>query len=313
MTTLTGAKPNDFDTYWHDVLAELARFPPAAEAQEIPLRSTDFATAYGVRLTSIGPYRIYGYLSIPNPDLLTDNGPFPARYHLPRYGSVTDLVPQGQANGQRRDHVTFAICARGQRRADQPYAAAFPGQLTDGIDDPAAYVYRGIVADCVRGLQYLASLPEVDETRIAAIGNDLAVTTAALSPQVTHLVGTPTLLYATADLAQRASAYPLEEINDYLRLHPTRREAIHRTLSYFDLRWFGPRISAATLLMADADGAARDAAALEPLTQAIRGDTTVHKAEHSGYRDGRYAEEWLSRQFGMAQPSLPPHWQPSHN
>ena len=308
MTTLTGAKPNDFDTYWHDVLADLARYPATPEVQEIPLRSTDFATAYGVRLTSIGPYRIYGYLSIPNHD-----GPFPARYHLPRYGSVQDLVPQGQANGQRREHVTFAICVRGQRLADQPYAAAFPGQLTDGIDDPATYVYRGIVADCVRGLQYLASHPEVDATRIAAIGNDLAVTTAALCPQVTHLVCTPTLLYNTADLAQRTGAYPLEEINDYLRLHPTRREAAHRTLSYFDLSWFGPRISAATLMMAGADGAALQASALEPLTQAIRGETAVHKAEHSGYRDGRYAEEWLSQQFGMAEPSLPPHWQPSRN
>ena len=303
MTMITGAKPNDFDNYWHDLLAELARFPAAPEEQEIPLRSTDFATAYGVRLTSIGPYRIYGYLSIPNHD-----GPFPARYHLPRYGSVTDLVPQGQANGQRREHVTFAICVRGQRLADQPYAAAFPGQLTDGIEDPSTYVYRGIIADCVRGLQYLAARPEVDATRIAAIGNDLAVTTAALCPQVTHLVCTPTLLYTTSDLAQRTGAYPLEEINDYLRQHPTRREAVHRTLSYFDLRWFGSRISAATLMMAGADGSALEASALEPLTQAIRGETTVHKAEHSGYRDGLYAEEWLSRQFGMAEPSLPPHW-----
>ena len=304
MTTLTSAKPHDFDRYWHDVLAELARYPAAPEMQELPLRSTDFATAYGVRLTSLGPYRLYGYLSIPNGD-----GPFPARYHLPRYGSVTDLVPQGQANGQRREHVTFAICVRGQRLADQPYAAAFPGQLTDGIDDPATYVYRGIVADCVRGLQYLAARPEVDATRIAAIGNDLALTTAALCPQVTHLVSTPTLLYATAELAPRTSAYPLEEINDYLRLHPTRREAVNRTLSYFDLRWFGARVSAATLLMAGADGSALDAAALQPLLGDIRGETTVHKAEHSGYRDGRYAEEWLSERFGMAEPSLPPHWQ----
>jgi cephalosporin-C deacetylase len=304
MTSSNGAPPDDFNAYWDHVIAELAAIPPAPEVEEIPLRSTDFATAYGVRLTSIGPYRLYGYLSIPNGD-----GPFPARYHLPRYGSVTDLVPQGQANGQRKEHVTFAICVRGQRLADQPYAAAFPGQLTDGIDDPATYVYRGIVADCIRGLQYLAGLPEVDSTRIAAIGNDLALTTSALSPLVTHLVSTPTLLYATADLAPRTSAYPLEEINDYLRRHPTRREAVNRTLSYFDLRWFGARVSAATLLMAGADGSALDAATLQPLTGGMRGGTTVHKAEHSGYRDGRFAEEWLSEQFGMAEPSLPPHWQ----
>ncbi len=304
MTTLSGARPQDFNDYWQTALAELAALPAAPEVEEIPLRATDFATAYGVRLTSIGPYRIYAYLSIPR-----GNGPFPARYFLPRYGSVVDLVPQGTANGQRREYVTFSIGVRGQRLADQPYAASFPGLLTDGIGDPATYVYRGILADCCRGLEYLAARPEVDGARIAAIGPDLALTTAALCPQITHVVCTPALLYGAADLAPHTSAYPLEEINDYLRRHPSRRELVHRTLSYFDLRWFAPQVNATTLLMAGADGAALDAAALDPLAQAIAGPTEVHQSEHSGYKDGVYSEEWLTRQFGMAEPSLPPHWQ----
>jgi len=303
MTTSTHVQPDNFDGYWQDVLDELASVPSAPEVEEIPLRSTDFATAYGVRLTSIGPYRLYAYLSIPKGD-----GPFPARYYLPRYGSVVDLVPQGTANGQRRDHVTFAICVRGQRLADQPYAAAFPGLLTDGIDDPATYVYRGIAADCVRGLEYLASRPEVDTNRIAAIGNDLALTSAALSAHATHLVCTPALLYATLDRARRTSAYPLEEINDYLRLHPDRANAVQHTLSYYDLRLFAPRVDATSLVMAGPHGSPLGASALSSLIGAISGDTDVHEAEHSGYRDGRHSEEWLSRQFGMPQPSLPPHW-----
>ena len=302
---MSGTKPADFDNYWQATLDQLAQLPAAPEVVEIPLRSTDFATAYGVRLTSIGPYRIYGYLSIPVGD-----GPFPAKYFLPRYGSVVDLVPQGTANGQRRQYVTFSICVRGQRLADQPYAASFPGLLTDGISDHETYVYRGIVADCCRGVEYLASRPEVDGTRIAAIGPDLALTTAALCPQITHAVCGPALSYSAADLAPRTGAYPLEEINDYLRLHPARQELVRRTLSYFDIRWFAPRVNATTLLMAGADGTALDAAALEPLVQAIKGDTDVHEAEHSGYKDGVFSEEWLTRRFGLAAPSLPPHWQP---
>ena len=305
MTTLSGARPADFDSYWQATLDELARFPAAPEVTEIPLRSTDFATAYGVRLTSIGPYRIFGYLSIPH-----GGGPFPAKYFLPRYGSVTDLVPQGSANGQREQYVTFSICVRGQRLADQPYAASFPGLLTDGIADAAGYVYRGIVADCCRGLEYLAGRPEVDGARVATIGTDLALTTAALCPQVTHVVCAPTLCYAAADLASRTGAYPLEEINDYLRLHPSRRAQVADTLSHFDLRWFAPRVEATTLVMAGADGAALDAAALDPMVQSIRGDCQVHKSEHSGYKDGVYSEEWLTREFGLPAPSLPPHWQP---
>ena len=305
MTTLRANPPDDFDGYWQAVRAELDRRPPAPEVQEIPLRTTDYAAAYAVRLTSIGPYRIFGYLSIPE-----GVGPFPARCFLPRYGSVVDLVPQGTANAQRRDYVTFSVGVRGQRRADQPYAASFPGLLTDGIADPAGYVYRGIVADCCRGLEYLVGRPEVDGARVAAIGTDLALITAALCPQVTHAICAPTLMYDAAALAARTTAYPLEEINDYLRRHPDRRERVQHTLSYYDLRWFAPRVRAATLLMAGSAGDALDAAALAPLVRAIAGECAVHQSEHSGYKDGVYSEEWLTRQFGMPAPSLPPHWQP---
>ena len=119
---------------------------------------------------------------------------------------------------------------------------------------------------------------------------------------------TPALLYGTADLARRTSAYPLEEINDYLRLNPEREQMVRGTLSYFDLRWFAPRVNSTTLPMAGADGSALDAA-LDPLVQSMPGETEVHKAEHSGYKDGRRNQEWLSRRFGMSEPSLPPHWQ----
>lgn len=303
MSTATRGRPDDFDAFWLAVLKELDQLPPAAEVEEIPLRTTDFATAYGVQLTSIGPYRIFGYLSIPRGE-----GPFPARYFLSRYGSVADIVPQGTSNGQRRDYVTFSICVRGQRRSDRPYAASFPGQLTDGIDDPAAYVYRGIVADCCRGLEYLVRRPEVDTSRVAAMGTDLALFTAALCPQVTHLVCTPVIHCRALERAGATSAYPLEELNDYLRLYPGRREQVARTLAYFDVGNFAPTVEARTLLVADSGSNGVSAEYLDGVAQSINGPVLLHESEHSGYRDGAFAEGWLSEQMGMAEPSLPPHW-----
>ena len=108
MTTATDSKPAGFDAYWQSALDELARIPAVPEVEAIPLRGTGFAATYGVRLTSIGPYRIFGYLSIP-----TGEGPFPAKCFLPRYGSVVDLVPQGTSNRQRGEYVTFSICRPG--------------------------------------------------------------------------------------------------------------------------------------------------------------------------------------------------------
>ena len=303
MTTPAYEQPADFDAFWQGVLAELAQLPLAPEVEEIPLRSSEFATVYGVRLTSIGPYRIFGYLSVPK-----GQGPFPARYFLPRYGSVTDLVPQGTANGQRRHFVTFSICVRGQRRADSPYAASFPGQLTDGIDDPSTYVYRGIVADCCRGLEYLAQRPEVDTGRIAAIGTDLALATSALCPRVTHLVSTPVIHHRALERAGATQAYPLEELNDYLRQHPDRRDQVANTLNYYDLAGFAPTVEATSLLVADSGSNGVRADYLEAVAQSINGPAELRESEHSNYRDGAFAEVWLSERMGV-EPSLPPHWQ----
>src|SRR5215510_11126202 len=68
-------RPGDFEQYWQQTLDALAGYPACPEIDVLPLRSTDFATLYGVRLTSLGPYRLFGYLSIPS-----EEGPFPAIY-----------------------------------------------------------------------------------------------------------------------------------------------------------------------------------------------------------------------------------------
>ena len=94
--------PVAFSEYWQETLDSLGRCPARTEIDPIPLRSTPFATLYGVRLTSVGPYRLFGYLSIP-----TGAGPFPAIYYVPKYQSVLEIIPQGTANLQRSRYITF--------------------------------------------------------------------------------------------------------------------------------------------------------------------------------------------------------------
>src|SRR5437660_4491249 len=185
--------PSGFRDYWQEMLGALARYPARPEIDVVPLRTTPFATLYGVRLTSVGAYRLFGYLSIP-----AGAGPFPAIYYAPKYQSVLEIIPQGTANLQRSRYITFALAARGQRNADTPYAAMFPGLLTDGIDQAASYIFRGIVADSVRGLEFLLTRRELDTTRVVVFGNDMALITAALHPGATHLVTTPALFYNAA-------------------------------------------------------------------------------------------------------------------
>ena len=304
MPPSTSDKPADFDRYWQTLLDELSYVPVAPEVVELPARSTDFATAYTVRLTSSGPYRLFAYLSIPQ-----KAGPHPARYYLPRYGSVVELLPQGASNDLRREYVTCSIGVRGQRETNQPYAASFPGLLTEGIDDPVGYVYRGIVADCCRGLEYLVGRPEVDRTKLVAMGNDLALITAALCPQVTHVVCTPELFNDTKTVLPQTSAYPLEEINDYLRYYPSSKIAVLRTLSYFDLRWFGERVKASALIMGGNQGELMGHEFLQPLVHWLGKQGTLRMSQRSTFVDGVHIEEWLTRQLGLDHPILPEHWQ----
>jgi cephalosporin-C deacetylase-like acetyl esterase len=297
--------PADFHDYWQHTLNTLADYAACPELDPIPIRATDFATLYSVRLTSSGPYRLAGYLSIP-----TGNGPFPAIYYAPKYQSVLEIIPQGTANLQRSKYMTFSLAGRGQRGADSPYAAMFPGLLTDGIDDVDSYRFRGIVADAVRGLEFLLTRPELEPSQVVVIGNDMALLTAALHPGATHVVTTPALFYNTAELAPQTQAYPLEEINDYLRTFPNRTEAVQRTLSYYDLRAFAQRVRATTLIMASATGSQLDAQAMAPLVQALQGQVTVHDSEQSSYKDGLYSETWVAEQCGIddVRSILPEHW-----
>lgn len=301
------AEPPDFDSYWSAVRAELERTPARPEIDPLPMRETDFATLYGVRLTSIGSYRLFGYLSVPksaDPD-----EKFPAIYWPPAYASVLQIIPQGTANEIRRRFVTFSCAGRGQRNADKPYAAMFPGLLTDGIDSPRGYIFRSIAADAVRGMEFLTSREEIQPDRVAIVGNDLALIAAALRADcASAIVCAPALFADPLASAARTDAYPLEEYNDYLRAHPDRRAAVAETLSYFDLRHFASRIAVPTLLMAGAEGAPMGPEALASIAETAPADVEIHASQQSSYLDGLHQERWIHDQLGLGDPILPEHW-----
>ena len=285
-----------FDSYWSALDQDLARYPAAPELEPLPLRSTDFATVSALRLTSIGPYRIFGYYSVPHGD-----GPFPGVLVTPRYGSVNHLPHYDD----RRRYATLVLMHRGQRLADQPFQAAYPGLLTLGIDDPATYIYRGIVADCIRGAEFLFARREVDQERLAIVGDDLALITTARRPHFIAAQIGGLMFYRMLEACGRTESYPLEEINDHLRAYPERRAAVADTLRFFEPQHHAARVTATTLLALGDPGTLAGPEWLAPLSTALRDRVQHYTLTHEGGTDSDRLDAWLAERMDVeAMPRL---------
>jgi len=281
-------RPTEFDAYWSAVDEELGRYPAAPTLERLALPSDEHSTVYALRLTSMGPYRIFGYLSVP-----PGEGPFPGLLVAPHYGSVNHLPHLDD----RQRYVTLILMHRGQRLADQPFAATYPGLLTLGIDDPATYIYRGIVADCLRGAEFLQTLPSVDASRLAVTGDDMALMTAARRQGFAAVHASGLLFYRLMEARTRGDAYPVEEVNDYLRMNPDRTDTVARTLAYFDPRHHAAEIKATTLLSV-ASGELSGHEWLQPLLGAFGAPVEEYMLSHEGGTDHDWVDAWLAERLG---------------
>ncbi|WP_328994825.1 acetylxylan esterase [Kribbella sp. NBC_01245] len=270
-------------TYWQAIDDELARVSAEPALELVPSRTTVESTFYEVRLTSIGPYRIFATLSIPS-----GPGRFPALLETPRYGSV-NYLPHAH---DRSRYVVLAVSHRGQRRADDGFAAAYPGLLTHGIEDPATYVYRGIVADCLRAGEFLLGLDAVDRSRVGVSGDDLALLTAARRPGFSAVRVRDLLLYRAME-AREAGVYPHEELNDQLRAGAD-EILMSATLEHFDAR--------AHAVEADVLLATPDPAWVSSLTAVLPKSEVYHLTDDDGTDQDAW-DAWLAHRLGV--PAMP--------
>ena len=65
-------------------------------------------------------------------------------------------------------------------------------------------------------------------------GGGLTLCTAAMRGEIRAAAAGAPYLTGFMDAIELTSTYPYQEINDYLRLHPSSRERVERTLNYFD-------------------------------------------------------------------------------
>ena len=229
--------------FWSQTEAILDEVPADVRVHRDGFYSQPDWDVFQMRYTSADGYWLYAWLSVPHGD-----GPFPAIVRMPDYGSVHDIV----YTPLREKAVVLNPTFRGQRQSNQGFQAAFPGLLTEGIEDPESYIMRRVFADALRGFDALLQQDQAMIGNIAVIGaglgGALALAVAARRIAV-HAVAanTPMALGSPASLV-KGLAYPLVELDDYLRLYPDRRDAVKQNTADLDPLKIARRITAPVLL-----------------------------------------------------------------
>lgn len=294
---LPGPRPDGFGDFWRELDNDLAMNDVSPALEALPAHSSSYCSVYAVSLTSLGAARVFAYFSVP-----AGAGRFPAVMLTPPYGSV---VPVPELN-MRKTYSVLALAHRGQRKADAEGAAEYPGLLTEGIGSVQTFAFRGIVADCIRAAEFLATRPEVDPNRLAIVGNDLALLTASRRPIFKAVQTGELMLYRAMDCRLLSSDYPLEELNDYIRSYPEQEPDVGRTLSMFDPIHHAEGIDAPTQL---ACAGHSHEEFLRPLVDRLARPHVFMRTFHEGV-DGARRDDWLAAQLDAvpARPFQRPMW-----
>ena len=222
--------PADLVPFWDEVKRELSELPLDPDLSPVPLRSTPEVKVYEVHYRSLGGLTIAGWYCVP----AQGSGPYPALVEFPGYKGDPSL-PRGWA---QQGVATLSVAVRGKLRSHQEFNPGYPGLLISGIEDPTTYSYKGVISDCMRGVDFLLTRPEVDQDRIfahgASQGGGLTLITTALRPEIRGGAASCPFLCSIPDAMRLVRTNPYNEINCYLRAYPDRKAQVLKTLAYFD-------------------------------------------------------------------------------
>ena len=245
-------RPQDIDAFWDASVREMEALGTACELVPAAFQVPG-AACYDMYFTGMGGARIHCKLA--RPDRI--DAPLPAICRFHGYsGKAPDffgLLPYVQAG-----FVVAAMDCRGQGGSSVDMGGVigntYHGHIIRGLmeGDPARLLFRQIFLDAAQMARILMAMPEVDETRVGALGGSqggaLTLACAELTPTLNRIAPTYPFLcdYKRVwemDLAKDAYA----ELRDYFRhydpLH-AHEEEIFTLLGYIDNQHLAHRIKA---------------------------------------------------------------------
>ena len=237
--------PPDFDQFWASARRELNAQPLDSRLTPDPANTDAEVACFKASYASLRGIVIHARYCRP-----ARTGRFPAVLITPWYSKGAIPPPVSLA---KRGIAALEFQARGFEVDQSSYPLANSWYILDGIQKPGSYVYREIVAHAQRGLDFLEALPEVDAKRLAVMGASqgggvslllagLDVRVAAVSADFPFLTDWPGSLSAPGS--------PYADVRKYIAEHPGEKNAVMKTLSYYDTLDVAGRIKVPVLVQA---------------------------------------------------------------
>ena len=213
--TPTQTEPADFDKFWSEQKAALAKIPADYQLTPAPDLSTTNVEVFYLSFQNVGgwygPSRFYGVLCVPR-----GAGPFPALLNVPGAG----VRPYSGLRGLAEHGViTLQVGIHGipvnlpQELYDQLARSALMNYNRMFLDDRYNYYYRRVYLGCLRAADYLTTLPKWDGKNLVVMGGSqggqLSIMTAALEPRISALACSyPAYSDVTGYLRGRTGGWP---------------------------------------------------------------------------------------------------------
>jgi cephalosporin-C deacetylase len=251
-------RPDDFDAYWEEGLAEMRATDPGVEL--IPAEYTiPNAECFHLYFTGVGGARIHAKLL--NPE--NSDRPHPAI--LLFHGYTGDSGDWSDKLGYLLEGFTVAaLDCRGQAGLSEDRSVVIGntlhGHIIRGLEDalkgmPEKLLFRQIFLDAAQLARIVMEMPGVDADRVGASGSSqggaLAVVCSALEPSIKRAAPVFPFLsdYKRVwEIDQARDAY--QELQEFFRhSDPTHslEERVFESLGYIDIQFLASRIQAEVL------------------------------------------------------------------
>jgi len=268
---ITITKAQNFLEYWQDVLTIVDEYEPEVTVENwenedphyegeylidrrtVPevtnpedinpfdFRWWDHTILPGLRIKKVlfpsyDGHEVGGLLQYPR---FSSTGKLPALVHFTGYGGELMLDPDFVSGG----YVVLNFSHRGMYLGSKNFDRYSPVPLlVRNIEDKTRYIYKSIIIDCLLAINILSHIDQVDSERIGVMGMSqggaLSIVTAALHKKVKALsADVPWLTNYEYQLNHEVEG-PYNEIKEFFRRFPEKKQAALETLGYFDSLFF---------------------------------------------------------------------------